>query len=328
MKSVVAAFVLLVIIATWPFPARASFVTISAAKDNTMYAENDSLSNGAGQRFFAGKNGSGDVRRGLIKFNLTGRLPGSATVDSVVLRLNLAQAQPGSRVVRLHRLLADWGEGASAAVGGEGGGAPASANDATWLQRFFGGGPLWTTPGGDYDPTVSASRPVGAVLGPYTWRGAGMIADVNFWMANPSQNHGWELVGDEGGPAGTAKAFSTRQASIETGRPTLTIHYTIPVPAGPVPAVTRLLPVQPNPFNPAATIRYQLAEAGRVVLDVHDASGRLVRVLVDGNAPAGLHETVWHGDDVRDGRVASGVYFARLRVNNEPARVEKLVLVK
>lgn len=331
MKTSSAFLVLALVVAAAP-RAYGDSIVVNASKDNTLYAESDTLSNGAGQRMFAGKNGPGDTRRALIHFNVPQIVPvglydSFVTIDSVVLRLNLAQTQPGTRIVALHRVLADWGEGTSAAGGGEGGGAPATANDATWTRRFFGPALPWGTAGGDYDSTASASRSVGSTLGVYEWRSAGMTADVAAWESNPAQNFGWEIIGVESG-FGTAKVFSTRNATTLVNRPSLTIYFTGPTPAGPLPPATRLFPVQPNPFNPTATIRYELARSARVTLDVYDAGGRLVRVLVQNDMPAGLHHVTWHGDDARRQRVASGVYFARLRVNNEPARVEKMVLVK
>jgi hypothetical protein len=308
-------------------------------QDNTLYSESDTLSNGAGQRMFAGNSGGGAQRRALIKFDvaifepttqqsLQSFNPATVTVDSVVLRLNLAQTQIGSRVVNVHRVLADWGEGTSVpggGGGGEGGGAGATANDATWGLRFFGAALPWTTPGGDYVATPSASKSVGG-LGFYEWRSPQLTADVIFWLANSSQNFGWELIGVETGFA-TAKAFNTRNATDAATRPVLTVYATV-TPAGLLPGTTRLYPVQPNPFNPTATIRYQIASDARVRLDVYDAQGRRVRTLIDGVVPAGPHDVVWHGDDSRRERVASGVYFARLRVGNEAPRVEKMVLVK
>ena len=58
-------------------------------------------------------------------------------------------------------MLADWGEGTSVAPGEEGDGAPATTNDATWRHRFFDT-IFWTTEGGDFSGTVSASQSVGA----------------------------------------------------------------------------------------------------------------------------------------------------------------------
>lgn len=307
-------------------PAHATSVTTGASRDNTLYAEFDTLSNGAGQTLFAGRNGLGDTRRALIRFDLTGLVPVGATVDSVVLELRLSNTQPGSRPVSLHRALADWGEGTSDAAGGEGAGAPATAGDATWLQRFFGASQPWTTPGGDYAPAASAMRPVGAIAF-YTWRSPAMAADVEFWRRNPSSNFGWLILGDA--TAGGAKRFESRQSTTPANRPTLTIYYTrTSTAAGPLPGAVRLFPVHPNPFNPSASIRYELATPQHVTVSVYDIAGRLVRILVNGVMPAGTNETVWHGEDARGERVASGVYVVKLTAVNAAPRTEKMVLLK
>ena len=39
---------------------------------------------------------------------------------------------------------------------------------------------------------------------------------------------------------------------------------------------------RPNPFNPATTLTYDLPEPTRVGLRIYDASGRVVRTLLDG----------------------------------------------
>jgi hypothetical protein len=328
MKKFAGTVLICVTLAAAADTAHAASVTVGSSRDNTLYAESDTLSNGAGQRVFAGRAGSGGVRRGLMHFDLSGAVPVGATIDSVVLRLNLAQTQPSTQTVTLHRVLADWGEGTSSGGSGEGGGAPAAAGDATWGQRFFGMAQPWTTPGGDFTAPASAGRAVGGALGFYAWRSAGMASDVAFWVQNPSSNFGWELKGNEVTP-GTAKAFSSRQATAAMDRPLLTVYYTeVPTGAGALPLHARLFPARPNPFNPATTIRYQVGTATPVHLAVYDARGRLVRTLAEGPAPAGMHDVDWRGDDARGTRVASGVYMVSLRVPGSPAQVQKIVLVK
>lgn len=78
-------------------------------------------------------------------------------------------------------------------------------------------------------------------------------------------------------------------------------------------AAVRLLGAQPNPFNPSTRIVFEVPEAVPVRLAVHDAGGRLIRVLCDGQiAAAGRHEATWLGRD-DDGRPQpSGVYLVRL----------------
>jgi len=78
---------------------------------------------------------------------------------------------------------------------------------------------------------------------------------------------------------------------------------------------TRLLGNTPNPFNPVTTISFDLARAGRVELEVFDASGRRVKSLVDGTRSSGHHEVQWNGTDDGGRVVASGVYHYRLRTD-------------
>ncbi len=81
---------------------------------------------------------------------------------------------------------------------------------------------------------------------------------------------------------------------------------------GDLPAMTQLTGVQPNPFNPAATVRFELARAGRALVRVYDLSGRLVRTLADDTRPAGAQSVVWNGLDDAGQPAASGVYLVRL----------------
>jgi hypothetical protein len=92
-------------------------------------------------------------------------------------------------------------------------------------------------------------------------------------------------------------------------------------------AQTTLHGAVPNPFNPATEIRFTLARTSEAVLAIHDARGRLVRVLVDGAVTAGEQRAVWDGTDAAGRRLGSGVYFARLTADGATA-TSKLVLVK
>jgi flagellar hook assembly protein FlgD len=73
----------------------------------------------------------------------------------------------------------------------------------------------------------------------------------------------------------------------------------------------------PNPFNPRTTIRFDLPAAGTVRLAIYDVAGRLVKVLVEGEIPAGSHEAVWDGRDSAGRGMASGGYFARLQAGGK-----------
>ena len=214
--------------------ASAAMISIFPSKDNTLYeydpAEGDH-SNGAGFHFFAGENGEGEVRRGVLAFDIAGTIPPGSTITAVSLTLNMSMTPAGPETVELHKLLADWGEGTSHAPMGEGDGAPATPNDATWRHRFFDT-IFWTAQGGDFSATVSASQMVGGV-GQYTWSSAQMVADVQGWLDNPASNFGWLLLGNES-VAGSTKRFDTRESA---SPPVLTIQYVRATP-GPRPRPT------------------------------------------------------------------------------------------
>jgi flagellar hook assembly protein FlgD len=61
---------------------------------------------------------------------------------------------------------------------------------------------------------------------------------------------------------------------------------------------------------------------------VFDVAGRLVRVLVDGEAAEqGRHESIWNGRDDAGRRVVSGTCFYRLEAG-EYSETKMMVLVK
>jgi hypothetical protein len=222
-------FLVLVTLALAARTAAANVVVITPSKDNTIYAENTSNSNGAGPSFFAGPNGLGFMFRGLIAFDIAANVPAGSTINSVQLTLNMNMTQSGPLTVELHRPLSDWGEGTTVGAGTGGGlGAPASPNDATWLHNFFPGS-FWVTPGGDFSATVTSSTSVGAI-GVYTWPStATFVADVQSYLNTPSANFGWIVTVPTGGPA---KRFSSRQDPVPSNWPKLTIDFTPPPGTG------------------------------------------------------------------------------------------------
>jgi hypothetical protein len=216
-----------------PSLAIADIININPIKDNTLYqydpAEGDH-SNGLGNHFFAGETAMGELRRGVLTFDIAGSIPAGSTILGVTLSLNMSRTGLETpQTVELHKLLADWGEGTSVAPGEEGDGAPATTNDATWRHRFFDT-IFWTTEGGDFSGTVSASQSVGPI-GVYTWSSSQMRTDVQSWLDDPASNFGWLVLGDESEIL-TAKRFDTRESA---SPPVLTIQYR---PAGPRPTPT------------------------------------------------------------------------------------------
>lgn len=87
------------------------------------------------------------------------------------------------------------------------------------------------------------------------------------------------------------------------------------------------LQAYPNPFNPQTRIRFDLAEQGVVILRIHDLAGRMVRTLVDGARPSGVHEVTWDGRDKRGRGVPSGAYLVRISSGGHTAS-HKLLLAE
>lgn len=231
LRGLVAAFVsiaALVVLAALPTIGRADTVVLKPKKDNTIYEEAGDLSNGAGNYLFVGRTRVGPARRALLAFDVAANVPAGATIDEVTLTLHLSRSDlAGTTTVSLHRLLADWGEGASDAVGEEGTGDLAEAGDATWTERFFAAMPAapWATAGGDLAASASATTSVAATLGSYAWSSAAMVADVQGWLDQPDQSFGWTVVGDET-TLPTAKRFDSRDNGVEANRPSLEIVFT------------------------------------------------------------------------------------------------------
>jgi hypothetical protein len=102
---------------------------------------------------------------------------------------------------------------------------------------------------------------------------------------------------------------------------------TVDVTTPPTAWALALAPALPNPSARVTTCRFTLPSEGRVRVTMHDAAGRLVRVLIDARMPAGEHSVRWTGEHEAGGRMPSGLYFARLAfagrvLTTKVARVE------
>lgn len=209
--------------------ARAETVTLGAAADSTLYSQDGSLSNGAGNSIFAGRTSGSEIRRALIRFDLT-FIPAGSTVNNATLTLYCSRTRASAENIVLHKLNATWGESISHASGGEGGGAPAASGDATWTHRYFDTVP-WISPGGDFAATTSATISVNNQNQYYSWSSAGMASDVQAWVNTPGSNYGWIIIGNESTDQST-KRFESRQSTSLANRPSLSITYTAPSNTG------------------------------------------------------------------------------------------------
>jgi hypothetical protein len=78
----------------------------------------------------------------------------------------------------------------------------------------------------------------------------------------------------------------------------------------------------PNPFNPSTNIRFDLPEAGFVVMTVYDLLGREITRLVNQQMQAGSYSVDWDASGY-----PSGVYFYKIETEDF-IEVKKMVLIK
>jgi hypothetical protein len=109
-----------------------------------------------------------------------------------------------------------------------------------------------------------------------------------------------------------------------------TIHYSdgiqvdivTSVAEGPLPSRTALHQNYPNPFNPTTIIQYDLPVALGVKLEIFNALGQQVALLVDEKQSAGFHQVVFENHNL-----PSGVYFYTIEAGQFRAS-KKLVLLR
>jgi hypothetical protein len=143
--------------------------------------------------------------------------------------------------------------------------------------------------------------------GPHIPRPEQPRVHVNLWQVNGPPAAYQEVVIDEFTFVPEGVATDAQQP-----RPELASHLAV---------------ARPNPFNACATIQYTLEKGGATEIIVYDVNGRLVRTLVSGYAPAGVHEVIWDGRNDSGNRVASGLYLYRLRTG-DVVETRKMILLR
>jgi choice-of-anchor C domain-containing protein len=83
----------------------------------------------------------------------------------------------------------------------------------------------------------------------------------------------------------------------------------------------------PNPSPEGATVTFTVPVAAALRLTVHDARGRMLRVLAAGTHEAGAYARAWDGRLASGDRAPAGLYFIRLTTPGGIALVRKTVLV-
>ncbi len=245
-------------------PVQNTTTTLVPTHDNTIFSENTPVPPTTGYPsdalgyLWAGRTGPNHgpyLRRALMAFDVAGQVPSAAVVRSARLELQVFKNGPSSfgQTMSLHRLNETWGEGTSRNGLGVGTGAQATIGDATWVRRFFDTS-SWTTPGGTFVATPSATRSYAGT--PFAFNSTpALVADVQGWITNPASNAGWILRGDEVLEEAVV-AFMSLQEGFSP--PSLEINYDLAEP------LTRFESWLRTPFNGG---RFRVGEFVDVLAD-------------------------------------------------------------
>ncbi len=112
---------------------------------------------------------------------------------------------------------------------------------------------------------------------------------------------------------------------------TFTVNTPGYTPAGDVvaPLMASVPYASPNPFNPQTSILFEVGGsrdvAGEVV--IYNLKGQAVRNLFQGTISPGPQNLVWNGRNNEGRHLATGVYFAQVRLADQSKTV-KMTLVK
>jgi photosystem II stability/assembly factor-like uncharacterized protein len=146
------------------------------------------------------------------------------------------------------------------------------------------------------------------------------IADV----AGDAGRYDWTVPIDPGTHAVVRISDGWDGAPSDTSNAQFTITTGVGVAPNP-PGAWTLEPAQPNPFQRSTLLRYSLPARARVRLEVFNVKGERVATLVDGWQEPGMYSASFRSEGTLHGRLASGVYFARLRAG--PASLSRKLLL-
>jgi hypothetical protein len=83
----------------------------------------------------------------------------------------------------------------------------------------------------------------------------------------------------------------------------------------------------PNPMHSSTIIDFQIPTAQKVTLRIYNATGQLIKTLVDSYKDAGIHRVIWNGLDEQERVVPHGIYFYHLQGETDHA-TRKLVVTR
>jgi len=143
-----------------------------------------------------------------------------------------------------------------------------------------------------------------------------MPTDARILLVNKVTNLNW--LAEPGESIDLKITEPTSQYEVYIGNE----EYLLDLKTSLLPDSFELLQNYPNPFNPTTVMRYAVAEAQNVKIEVFDVMGRKVSTLVNKQEQAG-----WHAVEFNASKLASGVYLYRIQAGSY-SKVLKMLMVK
>jgi hypothetical protein len=213
--------------------ALAITTNLTAVADTGLWA--GAPDNNLGHNLFVpvGDSNNGHIGRALVRFDLSA-VPHNASINSAMLTLQIVLDNAGASSVNVHRMLQGWVEGTGSGFtegSAAGFGSPALAGEPSWNSRASPG-TLWGAPGGlaRTDFIAAATATAAPASSSLTFSSAGLKADAQLFVSNPSTNFGW-LIKLSIEVSGGARRIAMREDA--PNAPTLLLNYTVPTLATP-----------------------------------------------------------------------------------------------
>lgn len=139
------------------------------------------------------------------------------------------------------------------------------------------------------------------------------------WVEANRERQDWQLLGGEIGPI-----WPSHTVIDPNNKVLKTVEYiylSADEPNIALPDEFSVSGIYPNPFNPSATISYNLPTTAGVALDVFDVLGRHVEHHAIGEQVAGKHQAAWDGSNF-----SSGIYFFTISTSHSAGTVKAVLL--
>ena len=75
--------------------------------------------------------------------------------------------------------------------------------------------------------------------------------------------------------------------------------------------------IYPNPFSGSTNISFSIPQSQKIILQIFDVQGRLIRTVADEVINEGVHTLTWDARDNGGNEVSDGIYFLKMATENK-----------